>query len=142
MGLWIEWWNLVRQLRPAFTRRRTFIWFAVVLAAMCVRTDLLGVTSMVRALGLQKHCYDRLLDFFHSRAINLDKLTRLWTHVVLTVFQSFVYVVGDRIVLVADEGSFTSAPSVPASCLPNSSWPLPCATACRNFSRIRPTSIS
>jgi len=68
MDLWIEWWNHVRQLRPAFTRTRTFIWSAVVLAAMCVRTDLLGVTSLVRALGLQQHCYDRLLDCFHSRA--------------------------------------------------------------------------
>jgi hypothetical protein len=102
MELWIEWWNHVRQLRPAFTRTRTFIWCAVVLAAMCVRTDLLGVTSLVRALGLQQHCYDRLLDFFHSRAIKLDGLTRLWTRVVLSVFKSLVYVVGDRIVLVAD----------------------------------------
>ncbi len=102
MELWIEWWNHVRQLRPAFTRRRTFIWFAVVLAAMCVRSDLLGVTSLVRALGLQKHCYDRLLDFFHSRAIKLDGLTQLWTRLVLSVFKSFVYVVGERIVLVAD----------------------------------------
>ena len=66
MDLWIEWWNHVRQLRPAFTRTRTFIWCAVVLAAMCVRTDLLGVTSLVRALGLQQHCYDRLLDCFHD----------------------------------------------------------------------------
>jgi len=102
MELWIEWWNQVRQLRPAFTRTRTFIWCAVVLAAMCVRTDLLGVTSLVRALGLQQHCYDRLLDFFHSRALRLDGLTRLWTRVVLSVFKSLVYVVGDRIVLVAD----------------------------------------
>ena len=102
MELWVEWWNHVRQLRPAFTRTRTFIWCAVVLAAMCVRTDLLGVTSLVRALGLQRHCYDRLLDFFHSRAIKLDGLTRLWTRVVLSVFKSLVYVVGDRIVLVAD----------------------------------------
>ena len=102
MELWVEWWNYVRQLRPAFSRTRTFVWFAVALAAMCVRTDLLGVTSLVRALGLQQHCYDRLLDFFHSRAIKLDGLTRLWTRVVLSVFKSLVYVVGDRIVLVAD----------------------------------------
>lgn len=102
MELWIEWWNHVRQLRPAFRRSRTFIWFAVALAAMCVRTDLLGVTSLVRALGLQKHCYDRLLDFFHSRAVKLDVLTRLWVRVVLSTLKPFVYVVGERIVLVAD----------------------------------------
>lgn len=102
MELWIAWWNHVSLLRPAFTRTRTFVWFAVGLAAMCVRTDLLGVTSMVRALGLQQHCYDRLLDFFHSRAIRLDALTRLWTRVVLSVFKRLIFVVGGRIVLVAD----------------------------------------
>lgn len=102
MELWLEWWNHVRLLRPAFARTRTFIWFAAVLAAMCVRTDLLGVTSLVRALGLQSHCYDRLLDFFHSRAIKLDGLTQLWTRVVLSIFKRLVYVVGGRIVLVAD----------------------------------------
>ena len=102
MALWLEWWNHVRLLRPAFARTRTFIWFAVVLAGMCVRTDLLGVTSLVRALGLQQHCYDRLLDFFHSRAIKLDALTQLWSRVVLSVLKPFLYVIGDRIVLVAD----------------------------------------
>ena len=102
MELWNEWWNHVCRLRPAFARTRTFIWFAAVLAAMCVRADLLGVTSLVRALGLRSHCYDRMLDLFHSRAIKLDVLTRLWTRVVLSIFQCFVYVVGGRIVLVAD----------------------------------------
>ena len=105
MELWIEWWKQVRQLRPSFSRTRTFMWFAVVLAAMCVRTDFLGVTSLVRALGLQNHCYDRLLDFFHSRAIKIESLTQLWTRVVLSVCKPFLYIVGERIVLVttADE---------------------------------------
>jgi hypothetical protein len=102
MELWIEWWNQVRQLRPAFSRARTFVWFAVALAAMCVRGDLLGVTSLVRALGLQERCYDRLLDFFHSRALRLDPLTRLWTHLLLATFKPLLYRVRGRIVLVAD----------------------------------------
>ena len=102
MELWIEWWNLVSQLRPAFSRTRTFIWFAVGLAATCVRGDLLGVTSLVRAMGLQECCYDRLLDCFHSRALNLDALTRLWTRLILSILKRFLYSVRGRIVLVAD----------------------------------------
>ena len=66
MSLWIVWWNLVYNLQPAFTRRRTFLWFAVALAATCARTDLRGITSLVRTLGLRPSCYDRLLDFFRS----------------------------------------------------------------------------
>src|SRR5260370_33929006 len=48
------------------------------LAGMTTRKDLQGVTSIVRSLGLEPACYDRLLDFFHSSALDLDKLTCAW----------------------------------------------------------------
>jgi hypothetical protein len=102
MELWLVWWNQVRQLRPAFSRRRTFLWFAVALAATCVRSDLFGVTSLVRALGLQQRYYDRLLDCFHSRALDLEGLTRRWVSLVRATLQPLLYTVQGRIVLVAD----------------------------------------
>lgn len=102
MSLWIAWWNLVRELRPAFKRHRTFLWFAVALAATCVRSDLRGVTSLVRALGLREVCYDRLLDFFHSRGIDLACLTRCWTALVLKTLSAHLFTVNGRIVLLAD----------------------------------------
>jgi hypothetical protein len=102
MALWILWWNQVSHLRPAFSRSRTFLWFAVALAATCVRHDLLGVTSLVRALGLQERCYDRLLDCFHSRALDLAALTRLWVGLILATLKPFLYTMNGRIVLAAD----------------------------------------
>ena len=39
---------------PAFGRCRTFLWFSVALAAYCVSEDLRGISSFVRALGLQR----------------------------------------------------------------------------------------
>jgi len=68
---------------------------------MTVRSDRLGVTSTVRALGLKKQCYDRLLDSFHSPAVRLDAMTRLWVRVVLRSFPEALHV-GGRLVLVAD----------------------------------------
>jgi hypothetical protein len=62
--LWRHWWNIVCQLRPACSRGRTFLWMMTALAGMTVRTDLRGVTSMVRALGLRPIYYDPILDFF------------------------------------------------------------------------------
>ena len=73
--LWSHGWNLVCALRSACARTRTFLWRSLCLAGMTVRKDLLGVTSIVRALGLEPAGYDRLLDFFHSSALDLDKLT-------------------------------------------------------------------
>ena len=102
LQLWLQWWSLVRQLRPAFRRTRTFRWFALALLAMSVRVDLLGVTSLVRAVGLREDCDDRLLDFFHSRALDLESLTRHWVKLVLTVLRPFLHTVGGRLLLVAD----------------------------------------
>ena len=53
MQLWVQWWWVVRQLRPACSRSRTFLWMGAVLAGMTVRGDLMGVASLIRALGLK-----------------------------------------------------------------------------------------
>ena len=99
--LWKHWWKLVCELRPACARTRTFLWMAICLAGMTTRKDLMGVTSIVRALGLVPACYDRLLDFFHSPALNLSKLTRLWCDLVFRVHPGLLRVNG-RPVLVGD----------------------------------------
>jgi len=99
--LWNQWWKSVCELRPACARTRTFLWMAVCLAGMTIRKDLLGVTSIVRALGLQPICYDRLLDFFHSPALKLDRLTRAWCSLVFGVHPGILRVNG-RPVLVGD----------------------------------------
>ncbi len=99
--LWKHWWKLVGELRSACARTRTFLWMAVCLAGMTTRKDLMGVTSIVRALGLAPACYDRLLDFFHSSALDLNKLTRLWCDLVCRVHPGIVRVNG-KPVLVGD----------------------------------------
>ena len=68
---------------------------------MTVRKDLLGVTSIVRALGLEPACYDRLLDFFHSPALDLDKLTHAWCALLFRLDPGILRVNG-RPVLVGD----------------------------------------
>ena len=55
-------------------------------AGFTVRTDMLGVTSIVRALNLNARYYNALVDHFHSAAVKLDQLTALWTQVVLRLF--------------------------------------------------------
>lgn len=68
---------LVCELRYACARTRTFLWMATCLAGMTTPKDLMGVTSIVRALGLEPACYDRLLDFFHTCALDLNKMVIL-----------------------------------------------------------------
>jgi hypothetical protein len=102
MELWILWYQTVAALRPACARTRTFLWLLVVLAAMTVRTDLAGVTSLVRSHWLRPRCYHRLLYFFHSPALDLAKLIRTWTALVVRLFTRHLVCVNGRVVLLAD----------------------------------------
>ena len=90
MLLWLRWWDIVAQLRCAFTRKRSFLWFALCLIGMSIRPDLRGVTSIVRALGLKDFCYDRLLDFFHSKAVRIDLLASLWCAIIMTTLPAIL----------------------------------------------------
>jgi len=69
MALWLHWWNAIVLLRPAFLAPTQLSVVRRRVAGLTVRTDLLGVTSIVRTLSLKPVLYDRLLDHFHSAAI-------------------------------------------------------------------------
>src|SRR5260370_24266379 len=101
MRIWTEWWSWVAPLRPVCSRLRSFLWLLTALARISIRSDLLGVTSVIRALGLGAQCYDRLLDFFHSKAVDPDALCRCW---VKTVFARLpgIHRVNGRPVLLGD----------------------------------------
>jgi hypothetical protein len=72
----------------------------LVLVGFSIRTDLLGVTSFVRACFLRPVKYRRLLHFFHSPALKLQNLTELWAMLVLKLFRPVTC--QDHLVLVAD----------------------------------------
>ena len=88
--------------RPAFSRSLTFLWFALALAAVCVRPDLAGVTSLVRSLGLMPACYGSLLRLFHSTGFDRQRLARLWTRTALAFLRGQVWKAGRHTVFLAD----------------------------------------
>jgi DDE superfamily endonuclease len=101
LSLWGLWWDAILLLRPAFSRLRSFLWFATIVAGLTVRTELAGVTSIIRALNLQPRLYNKLRDHFHSSALKLDRLSVLWVQAVLRLFPGPLRVNG-RLVLVGD----------------------------------------
>jgi hypothetical protein len=100
MTLWIVWMEAVRALRPACSRTRTFLWMLLALMSFCCRADLAGVTSYVRVLGFDHRAYYRFLHLFHSKGLDLDKLTVLWVRLCPKLFKPFR--VGSRLVCIAD----------------------------------------
>lgn len=100
MTLWIEWFRCIHLLRNACTRHATFMWMAFTLTSMAIRTDLLGVTSLVRATFLEPFYYPHLLNFFHSHALTLSSLLVLWIKLAMTLFSPVT--VGGYVVFAAD----------------------------------------
>jgi hypothetical protein len=100
MILWLSVWRVLLELRTGFSRLRTFLWFAVAVMGFCARKDLAGVSSFVRALGLQPIYYDRMRDLFHSSGFKLDVLTVRWAQFVIRGLP--ICKVNGRGVLIAD----------------------------------------
>lgn len=67
--------------RGCFSRGAAFNWFAVIVTGLMVRTDNLGVTSVIRSLNLNTS-YICLLGFFRSKAWTLKGLSRRWCELV------------------------------------------------------------
>lgn len=100
MQLWMLWLRGARELRPACRRLRTYLWMVLALASLSTRPERAGITSFVRVLGFRPHAYRRLLHLFHTPALNLERLTARWTHLVLKLFTPIV--VGRYRVCLAD----------------------------------------
>lgn len=99
MQLWNLWWSWVEPLRGGCSRHRSFLWLAAAIAGFSIRGDLLGVTGIIRALGFAERFYDRLLDFFHSRAVDVDRLTRSWVQTLFSGLPGIVRCNGRPVLL-------------------------------------------
>ena len=47
-----------------FSRKASFHWFVVIVTGLMIRSDHLGVTSIIRDLSLNPSCYESLIHFF------------------------------------------------------------------------------
>src|SRR5713101_5226567 len=74
--LWLAWLRALQPLRPACSRTTTFLWLLLVLAALCLRPDLAGVTSLVRSLGLSDASYYCLVRVNGRPVVLADGLKR------------------------------------------------------------------
>jgi hypothetical protein len=90
MALWSEWYKCIKKLRPACSRGRTFMWLALCLAGMSIRTECLGITSLIRTIGLKEKCYYQFLHVFHTSALKLDLLTACWIQLVTMLFHPLI----------------------------------------------------
>ena len=102
MELWQSLYHNILELKPACSRNQTFWWMCIILMSMMMRQgDHDGVTSIMRMFGLVPMYYDRILDFLHSPALDLDLLLKLWVKLTLKIFPQPITING-RLVLIGD----------------------------------------
>jgi hypothetical protein len=77
--------KMLKALRPAFSRERTFEWFVVAAIGLMCGADNTGmaggVAGIVRILGLSFSCYGPLGHFFRSAGVDIPLLEDLWAKV-------------------------------------------------------------
>jgi hypothetical protein len=74
--------NLLSAFRSCFSRTRTYEWFLVIVSALLVRYDSLGVISFVRALSLDHRLYETILHFFRSSAYKTADPKICWNKII------------------------------------------------------------
>ncbi|WP_200905877.1 transposase [Paenibacillus sp. IHB B 3415] len=92
--------ELLLPFRSCFSRQATFEWFVVLVIGFMLRSDHLGVTSVIRDLSLNSHCYETLLHFFSSSGWSTPALRQKWLQVVRQ--HAPLLVIDHRVVLVGD----------------------------------------
>ena len=92
--------HTLESFRDCFSREATYGWFVVIVVGFLLRTDHLGMTSVIRDLALDGSNYENLRHFFYSAAWSLDVLRHRWCAIVRDSEQ--VYTVNGRAVLIGD----------------------------------------
>ncbi len=56
--------NVLCLFESCFSRKAAFRWFITITIGLMLRSDKLGVTSVIRDLALSPDCYDSMIHFF------------------------------------------------------------------------------
>lgn len=83
-----------------FSRKAAFRWFVTITIGLMLRSDQLGITSVIRDLALSPDCYLSMLHFFRASSWSLDDVRQRWFHAVREYAP--LYKEGDFHILVGD----------------------------------------
>ena len=86
-------WNRIEEIlisfREQFSRVAAFKWFVVLVIGLMVRTDKLGITSVIRALFIAPKNYESMLHFFRADLWSLSELRPAGAKLLDVVFCCF-----------------------------------------------------
>ncbi len=70
--------KILCHFESCFSRKAAFRWFVIIITGLMLRSDKLGVTSILRDLALAPGCYDSMLHFFRASSWSLEDIRKRW----------------------------------------------------------------
>ena len=92
--------KILSSFESCFSRKAAFRWFVILTIGLMLRSDKLGITSVIRDLALKPDCYLSMLHFFRASSWSLDRIRQCRFQTVLRFFP--LYQEGAFHVLVGD----------------------------------------
>ena len=94
--------KILCSFESCFSRKAAFQWFVVIIMGLMLRSDKLGLTSVIRDLALQPDSYLSMLHFFRASSWSLDTVRKRWFQTVkeyapLYREQGFYVLIGDGV---------------------------------------------
>lgn len=68
--------------RPCFSRKAAFSWFVTIIVGFIVRSDVLGITSVIRDLALDPALYNSMEHFFRADSWGWEDIFTAWVRTV------------------------------------------------------------
>ena len=86
-------WNRIEMIltkfKEEFSNRCAFKWFVTIIVGLMIRTDHLGLTSVIRDLFIDPISYDTMIKFFRANSWNLESVRNRWCKIVKACFPLF-----------------------------------------------------
>lgn len=75
--------KIILEFRTCFTRNNAFKWFVIIIIGLMIRTDHLGITSVIRDLCLDGRLYTSMNSFFRADSWTIEGIFKKWCAVLL-----------------------------------------------------------
>lgn len=92
--------EILKCFESCFSRKAAFHWFVTITMGLMLRSDQLGVTSVIRDLALRPGCYETMLHFFRASSWSVAELRQRWFEIVLC--HAPLYKVNGLTILIGD----------------------------------------
>jgi hypothetical protein len=83
MWVWLN--AAIKQFETCFSRKPAFCWFVIITLGLMLRTDHLGITSIVREFNLTASAYPAMIHFFRSESWYIVSIKYTWINFVASM---------------------------------------------------------